>query len=144
MHFTGSMRLAIFCAASIGCSRPGLPRHPVGELSARAEAKLELVDLVVSDPERAERVRSLYRRAFEIGHGFALERARALAEARRLATAREALPAARAGGNPGALEHVLAPPIGVGRRAYHEYTALMLEARTLLTRDEFERLDGVR
>jgi hypothetical protein len=42
------------------------------------------------------------------------------------------------------LERILAPPVEVGRALFDRYTALMLEARSLLSQGEFEKLNRVR
>ncbi|HEX6274906.1 MAG TPA: hypothetical protein VFZ53_17810 [Polyangiaceae bacterium] len=129
----------------IACGgRNGPPRHPAGELGARAAAKLDVVELVVSDPARAERLRRIYREAWQLGRDFDLARASSLRQAYAVATTRttphgqsERLPAS-------ALERTLVPPLELGRATFARYTALMLEARTLLTEDEFRKLDATR
>ena len=128
-----------------GCGgEKGPPRHPVGEMTARASAKLGLIDLVVSDPTRAERLRVVYVELAALGRDFDLARARSMLRsrdewARRTTAEGQATPVSAE-----ALELFLAPPIAVGKAAYERYAALMLEARSLLREDEFEALNRVR
>ena len=128
-----------------GCGgQKGPPRHPVGEMTARSTAKLELVDLVVSDPLRAERLRAVYLELAALGRDFDLARARSVVRCRdewqRRTTAEgQATPVSAE-----ALELFLAPPLAESKAAYERYTALMLEARSLLDEAEFEKLDRVR
>ena len=48
------------CLATACGGQQGPARHPVAEMAARSSAKLEVIPLVVSDPERAERVRAVF------------------------------------------------------------------------------------
>ena len=128
-----------------GCgAEQGPPRHPVAEMIARSSAKLEVIPLVVSDAKRAERVREVFAELAAIGRGFDTARARSVTRARdewaRRGAAGGQAPAASAE----ELELLLAPPAADGRAAYARYTALMLEARSLLSEDEFETLNRVR
>jgi hypothetical protein len=73
-----------------------------------------------------------------------LARARAILEAR---AALETRSTAAARSNPATsaeLERMLAPPLEQGKALFERYMALMLQARSLLTEDEFEALNGVR
>lgn len=125
-----------------GCAgQNGPPRHPVAEMSARATAKIGVIDLVVQDPARAERLRQLYLRVAALAQEFDVARARALLRARSIAEAR-ATQAEPSGHD--ALEHLLAPPLAQSRAVFERYSALMVEARSLLTENEFERLNRVR
>jgi len=128
-----------------GCGgEKGPPRHPVAEMTARSTAKLELIDLVVSDPSRAQRLHALYLEVATVARDFDLARARSMLRAQdewqRRTTAEGQEPPA----SEEMLELLLAPPIAVGKAAFERYTALMLEARSLLREDEFETLNGVR
>lgn len=128
----------------VGCGGPsGPPRHPVAEMTARTSAKLDLVELVVSDRDRAERVRRVYLQLLELGREFDLMRQRSLAKAGR-SWPQRATTADAAATSAETLELVLAPPLADSRAAFDRYAALMLEARSLLTQDEFERLDRAR
>ena len=135
---------AVLGAALAGCGgQAGPPRHPIAEMTSRATAKLDVLDLVVSDPERADRLRAIYLRAFQLGRDFDVARAHSLAHARRQAEPRNGEPADQ-GPDTSPFESVLAPPAEVGRGAMNRYVALMLEARKLLTQEEFEKLDALR
>jgi hypothetical protein len=39
---------------------------------------------------------------------------------------------------------MMVPPFDLGRTTFARYTSLMLEARTLLTEEEFRKLDATR
>lgn len=143
-------RFAARALASLCCSpllfacagQDGPPRHPVAEMSARASAKIGVIELVVSDAARAERLRQVYLRVVELAHEFDLARAQSLVQARALATQRST-----AGAEPvdaAALEHVLAPPLAQSKALFERYAALMLEARSLVSADEFDELNRVR
>jgi hypothetical protein len=114
-------------------------------MTARATAKLDVIELVVSDPVRAERVRQVYVRIAALGHEFDLARARSILEAQS-ALEKRSTEAAQAAdpASPAELERMLAPPLEQGKALFERYAELMLEARTLLTEDEFEKLNGVR
>jgi len=140
----GGCALAAFCClpALFGCGgQSGPPRHPVAQMSARATAKIGVVELVVSDPVRAERLRQVYLRIAELGQEFDLARSRAILQARSIAEQRSAN-AEPVGSD--ALELLLAPPLAQGKAMFDRYAALMRQARSLLTQDEFETLNRVR
>lgn len=125
-------------------SKDAPPRHPVAEMRARAEAKLDLVELVVSDPTRAARLREIYVEAWQLGHDFDLARARSLSQAQAVAAERTSPDAQGQVLPDGALEGLLVPDLAIGRATFARYTALMLEARTLLSDEEFRKLDAAR
>ena len=146
--FSGTLQRAVALLAALaiaGCGGPeGPPRHPVQEMTARATAKLDLVDLVVSDSERAQRVRQVYLQLVDLGREFDLLRARALTRARADWQQRATPDAQTAPADGKTLELVLAPPLEQSKAVFERYTALMLEARSLLTQQEFEKLNKVR
>lgn len=124
------------------CSSGPPPRLAV-ELSARATAKAGVVSLVVKDRARADRLRAIYLEVVSLGRE--LDRARLTA---RLQCSKlpEAHAPARIPSDPvasGALGCSIAPPLG-DRTALARYTDLMLEARTLLSQREFEKLARMR
>ena len=139
------MRTCILLAALgslLGCGgQSGPPHHPVAQMSARSTAKVGLIDLVVSDPVRAQRVREIYLRIAELGLEFDLARARSIRQARSIAQQRSTLAEP---GDAEALEHFLAPPLAQSRAMFDRYAALTRQARSLLTEGEFEKLNGVR
>lgn len=136
-------RVLAVCALA-GCAHGGPPPHPVAEMRARATAKLDLIELVVSDPVRAERARRLFQQLAELARQFDVARARSMLEAR-AAWQRRPIDGhvdRRAGDSE--LEKMLVPPIEEGRALFDRYTSLMLEAREVLSEGEFENLGGVR
>lgn len=135
--------LAALAVAGCGGAK-GPPRHPVAEMTARSSAKLELIELVVDDPERAQRVRQIYLQLVDLGRQFDLLRAQSLSKARADWQKRVSSDAQAAPGNAETLELVLAPPLQDGKAVFERYAALMLEARSLLTQHEFEKLNKVR
>ena len=138
--------LAVAAGLLLGAcgGQKGPPRHPVGEMTARSTAKLELIDLVVSERTRAERVRAVYLELAALGRDFDLARARAMLRSRDEWQRRTTVEAQAAPVSPEALELFLAPPLADSTAAYDRYTTLMLEVRSLLREDEFEKLNRVR
>jgi hypothetical protein len=131
-----------FCGACNVKSVP--PRHALVESAASAVAKAELVELVVSDPDRAQRLQRIYLAIAALGYEAEMRRAQS-AEGSRLVLAGAGPAAARAERVTARdLELVLAPPLDESRGAFERYVGLVLEARALLREDEFERLRDVR
>lgn len=142
----------LLCRALVGvgvvlavaaCSARPPPRVAV-ELSARATAKAGVVHLVVSDRVRAERLHAIYLEVVALGRE--LDRARVTAQAQCRAAPEVRAPGA-APSDPvgsGAFECLIAPPLGENRALFSRYSQLMLEARTLLTQHEFEKLARMR
>jgi len=131
---------AVFCVSA--CSARPPPRLAV-ELTARATAKAGVVSLVVTDRARAERLRAIYLEV--VGLGRELDRARVTARAQ-CASQLERRASGPATPDPiasGALGCSIAPPL-TDRAALERYTRLMLEARTLLTQREFDKLARMR
>jgi len=135
--------LGVWIVAACG-GEQGPARHPVAQMSARSSAKLDVIPLVVGDPERAERLREVFAELAALGRDVDSARARSVTRARdewarRSTTEGQAPPASAE-----ELELLLAPPVADARATYARYTALMLEARRLLSEDEFEKLNRVR
>jgi hypothetical protein len=140
-----TVAFALALSSVVACSsKATTPRHPVGEIRARAEAKLDLVELVVHDPTRATRLREIYLQAWQLGYEFDVARARTLQEAQAVAAERTSTDAQRRELPDGALEALLVPDPELGRETFARYTALMLEARALLSDEEFRKLDAAR
>jgi hypothetical protein len=113
------------------------------ELTARATAKAGVVSLVVSDRTRAARLRAIYLEVVSLSRE--LDRARVTARAQ-CANALEHHVAPPSSADPiasGALGCSIAPPL-TDRAALDRYARLMLEARTLLTHREFDKLARMR
>jgi hypothetical protein len=113
-------------------------------MSARVMGKLDVIELVVSDPARAERVREVYLQLGALGRQFDLARARSILGAQAALEKRSTEATQSEPGKVGDLEAMLAPPLQEGKAIFERYTALMLEVRSLLTEDEFEKLNRVR
>ena len=140
-----SLGAALALSSVVACgAKESPPRHPVIESRARLEAKLGLVELVVHDPTRAARLREIYVEAWQLGYDFDLARARALHEVAAVAGERTTLEAQQQPLPEGALEGLMVPDLELGRATFARYTALMLEARTLLSDEEFKKLDAAR
>jgi len=124
------------------CSSRPPPRLAV-ELTARATAKAGVVGLVVHFRARAARLRAIYLEVVDLSRE--LDRARVTARAQ-CSQAFE-----QQGEKAGALDPVgsgalgcsIAPPAS-DRAAIDRYAQLMLEARSLLTQREFEKLARTR
>jgi hypothetical protein len=113
-------------------------------MRARATAKLDVVELVVSDPARAEQVRRLYLRMAALARQFDLARAQSMLDARAAWQQQSGDPPTDHRLHTADLEMMLAPPLEQGKALFARYTALMLEARRLLTESEFAKLNDVR
>lgn len=138
------LRLLVGVAALFGvaaCSSRPPPRLAV-ELTARATAKAGVVSLVVSDRQRARRLREIYQEVVslsrELDRARVTARAQCASELEQRAAATKSDPIAS-----GALGCSIAPPV-TDRAALERYTQLMLESRSLLTQREFEKLARVR
>lgn len=140
---TVAFALALSSVAACG-SKTTPPHHPVGEMRARLEAKIDLIELVVPEPARAARLREIYVEAWQLGYDFDLARARSLRQAQAGAAERSWPDAQREPLPEGALEKLIVPDLELGRAMFARYTALMLEARTLLSDEEFAKLDAAR
>ena len=124
------------------CSSRPPPRLAV-ELTARATAKAGVVSLVVADRARAERLRAIYLEVVSLSRE--LDRARVTARAQCESSLEHptAMPAPSDPIASGALGCSIAPPL-TDRAALDRYARLMLEARTLLTQREFNKLARMR
>lgn len=138
--------VALCCVPALfGCGgHNGPPFHPVAQMSARASARLNVIDLVVSDPARADRLHQVYLEITALALEYDLARARSILQARSIAKQRSTLAAQAVAPDADVLEHLLAPPFDQGKAVFDRYVALTLEARSLLTEDEFETLNRVR
>jgi hypothetical protein len=115
----------------LACGGATIQHHPMGEIRARAEARVDLVELVVHDPVRAARVRGLYLQVAELE--------------RRVVKTREVawMQGVRVGPSPDLA--VLATHIeNAVNEAYHEYSRLMMAVRAQVTEQEFARLNAIR
>jgi hypothetical protein len=145
MHSSRAAAVALALSSVAACSaKETPPHHPVGEMRARLEAKIDLLDLVVKDPARAARVREIYLEAWQLGYDFDLARARSLQQAQAAIGERTSPDAQEQSLPEGTLERILLPDPEIGRASFARYTALMLEARTLLSEDEFRKLEATR
>jgi hypothetical protein len=140
-----SSRALVGVGAVLGvaaCSARPPPRLAV-ELTARATAKAGVVPLVVSDSARAERLRAIYLEVVSLARDLDRARVTARAQCHTEPTSGAAVPAASDPIASGALGCSIAPPLA-DRTALDRYVQLMLEARTLLTQREFQKLARMR
>ena len=143
------MRRAVSSALGLGASltlaacggQAAPPKHPIGEMSARATAKLDVLDLVVDDLPRAARLRQIYLSVWQVAREFDLARARSLVQARTNLQARAQQTPSGSASTP---ELAFGPSLEVASATYERYTKLMIEARSLLTEAEFRKLDALR
>jgi hypothetical protein len=113
-------------------------------MRARAMAKFDVIDLVVRDRTRADRARELYEQLAALGLQFDLARAQSLLDARAAWKKRSLGVSAEPTGESSELESVLAPPLEQAKALFARYATLMLEVRAVLTRAEYEKLNGLR
>jgi len=132
---------AVLGAAAACSSRPP-PRLAV-ELTARATAKEGVVSLVVADRARAARLRAIYLEVVALSRELDQARVTARAQCANALEPRAARPSPPDPIASGALGCSIAPPL-TERAAGNRYAQLMLEARTLLTQREFEKLARMR
>lgn len=116
---------------SVGCGGNAIKHHPVVEIAARSEARVDLVELAVSDPARAARVRELYLRVQELKRAFVEKRDAAWRET----TRKQASPD---------FSRVADEVEAAADTTYREYARLMIEVRSLVTEREFARLNAIR
>ena len=119
-------------AACGGADLP--PRLPSTEAYERAATRVELVEFVISDTERAEKVRSLYIEIEQLMLETQKTEAKELALLGTLRT--------------GSREDQWRASVDVIRRAetsaLERYTSLQLEIRALTSAEEFARLDAIK
>jgi hypothetical protein len=121
-------------AALVGCRKASPPaRHPVADLTTAATARADVVELIIPDWQRAQRVRRVYLELAALGYQLDQERAH-------LAQSRVATGQIKAG----ELEALLLPPVTESEPTYQRYVDLMLELHTLVSAHELERLNEVR
>jgi hypothetical protein len=127
--------LALFAAVSAcACAVHQPPaRLPSTAIHDRTASRVELVDFVISDPERARKVRALYQEIEE------LMRAAQSVESRELANVGSA--SLRSDGE---LRDSVAASREAELAALERYVQVQLEIRTLTTPKEFARLDRIR
>jgi len=123
-----------FAALVLGCGGEKPPAQlPSTAARDRVATRVELVNLVISDPARAEKVRSLYIAMDSL----LLDTKRA--QARQLALLGSERPSSEAETRAGLAAVSKAEASGLER-----YMQLQLELRRFTTADEFARLDAIR
>ena len=125
--------VCLFAAAA--CAGQELPaRLPSTESYERAACRVELVELVIIDPERAAKVRALY---------IEIEVAMLAAKAAQVAAVAEL--GARPEGRTEAQARALFDGVRIAEmQALERQTGLQLEIRALTTAAEFARLDAIK
>jgi hypothetical protein len=128
---------------TVACSAHPPPRLAV-ELTARATAKAGVVSLVVTDPVRAKRLRAIYLEVVTLSRELDRSRLAARLQCQAAPAPKSSSTAATDPIGSGALECLIAPSLGETHAALDRYAQLMLEARTLLTQREFDKLARMR
>lgn len=124
----------VMLAVIVGCRSASPPaRHPVADLTTAATARADVVELVIPDWQRAQRVRKVYLELAALGYQLDRERAQ-------VAQRHAAVGQIRAS----ELEGLLLPPLAESEPTYQRYVDLMLELHTLVSAHELERLNKVR
>ena len=130
----GGGALALFAAVSASaCAHEPPPRLPSSAIHDRTASRVELVCFVISDPERARKVRALYQEIEE------LMRAAQTVQSRELA---------KVGSAPLRSDGELRDSVAASREAelaaLERYVQVQLQIRALTTPQEFARLDRIR
>ena len=130
----GGGALALVAAVvTSACAHEPPPRLPSSAIHDRTASRVELVDFVISDRERARKVRALYQEIEE------LMRAAQSVESRELAKVGSA--SLRSDGE---LRDCVAASREAELAALERYVQVQLAIRALTTPQEFARLDRIR
>lgn len=134
----GRLGLALGLGLSLSACKTSdrAPNHPITDIYDRNTSKIELVPLIVTDPARADKVQSIYKRIASISETLMKERAR------RLSAIGQLLEEDRVSEDE--VKEQVSGMRAESQKVYDEYVALQLELRALLNADEFAKLDKVR
>ena len=132
------LNLIALCAlalatAAVACKKERPPNHPVSDVKARAGSKIELVAIVVEDPERAKLVKGSYVAINELSAGLVSKRATHL---KRIAELTDSYVISE-----DEVRTEVAALRQVGRDAYNEYVVHQLDIRKNTTADEYAKLE---
>ena len=132
------LRALIFCLATgaVGCGKELPPRLPSTAIHDRTASRVALVDFVISDRERASKVRTLYRQIEEL-----------MLEAHRVQTGESKQQAQLSAGrlvSESETRASLALSRDAELTALERYVCLELAIRALTTPEEFARLDAIK
>jgi len=132
------LRALIFClaAGAVGCGKELPPRLPSTAIHDRTASRVALVDFVISDRERASKVRTLYRQIEEL-----------MREAHRVQTSESKQQAQLSAGrlvSESETRASLALSRDAELTALERYVCLELAIRALTTPEEFARLDAIK
>jgi hypothetical protein len=129
------MVLALACFFSdVGCGSKLPPSLPSTDAHLRSAARVELVDLVISDPRRARKVRDLYVQIEEL-----------MLEVKKTAAAEiVGLGAETPTRSDAETRAVVAKVRDADRAAFRRYVKLQMELRRSTTADEFAKLDAIK
>jgi len=111
------------------------PAHPIFDVYNRNSRKIELVELIIQDPARARKVRSIYEQIATLSEQLAAERLQLTQKAAQ-AMKNETLTDEE-------LKAQLLTIHAAGSLAYQKYTNLQLELRCHVSEPEFARLAKV-
>jgi hypothetical protein len=130
-----TLLLALSCAVGETSCGPDLPPSlPSTAAHARAASRIELVDLVISDPERAAKVRRLY---IEIEELMLYAKRTSAAEVRKLGIENRRRTDAE---TRAAVDKVRRADI----EAFQRYVKLQMELRRSMNAEEFAKLDAIK
>lgn len=130
-----SLLLALACGVGEASCGPDLPPSlPSTAAHARATSRIELVDLVISDPERAAKVRRLY---IEIEELMLYAKRTSAGEVKKLGI-----------DNPRRTDAETRAAVDRVRRAdieaFQRYVTLQMELRRSMNAEEFAKLDAIK
>jgi hypothetical protein len=136
-HLAVQVLALVVTALLPACSKEARPdSHPIVGIYDRNAARIELVELIIHDQPRARKIKAKYEEIATLVESLAATRAkssRVLYELSADRTLRE-----------DELRAEIGKMRAAGRATFEKYTALQLELRTMMTSEEFHRLDEVR
>ena len=121
-------------SAEAGCGPDLPPSLPSTDAHLRSAARVELVDLVISDRARAQKVRELY---MEIEELMVADKKTTAAEIIKLGVENPTRTDAET-------RAVVAKVRDADRAAFRRYVKLQMELRRSMTADEFAKLDAIK
>jgi len=130
--------LGVLCAiiALAACSKERPPNHPLMGIHDRNASRIELVELIIQDQVRAQKVKAKYIEIEDLVKARSQERQESSVRMQALSSSHE-FPEEK-------IRAEIESSRKVGADAYLNYVSLQLSIRKLVTADEFAKLDKVR